>query len=477
MCGINGYVYRAGAVGRLEFADAMNAAMLHRGPDEGGAADAGFAALAMRRLSIVDVRDGHQPMRSEDGRFTLVYNGELYDFAERSGSNGSATRSARARTPKCCCVRGCSEASIASRISTACCVRDRRPLGRKPRDRARPARHQAAVLVAGARWRARILLGTEKPARASVCATQARPALARDAARRPLRRGSVDDARGRQAAARRLRLRWRNGEIEIGRYAEFRIEPEPIDERDALAQLRQRRTRCAVATCRRRARGRVPLRWCRLQHDRGLRRARATAERGGRLQSFSIGFDDPSYDESDLAREVAAHLGTEHHMVRLENSRFELETLDTILDHAGQPVGDTFIPTLAVSRLAASHVKVALSGDGGDELFGGYEYMFWAARMRFLSETTPAPLRRAGSAVLAQVAPMVSGKLATQVRRARKGLELSLHSPLEQFRRTRALWQPQDLAQLCVHDHAGESPPAATSISTRSSNGSSRKSS
>lgn len=460
MCGINGYVYRAGAVGRLEIANAMNAAMLHRGPDEGGAADAGLAALAMRRLSIVDVRDGHQPMRSEDGRFTLVYNGELYDFAAQRSELERLGHTFRTRSDTEVLLRswmqrglGCLPElngmfafAIADR-SDGSLVIARDPLGIKP------------------------LYWWLGPAGELVFSSELKSLLAHPSVPRKLDRRSLElllvdryvaDPWTMLEGVKQLPagcwLRWRNGEIEIGRYAEFRIEPEPIDEREALAQLRQR----LDETVRSQLVADVPvgvfLSGGVDSSTIAAYAARATAERGGRLQSFSIGFDDPSYDESGLAREVAAHLGTEHHMVRLENSRFELDTLDTILDHAGQPVGDTScIPTLAVSRLAASHVKVALSGDGGDELFGGYEHMFWAARMRFLSETTPAPLRRAGSAVLAQVAPMMSGKLATQVRRARKGLELSLHSPLEQFRRTRALWQPQDLAQLCVHEHAGKS--------------------
>ncbi|MCY3004176.1 MAG: asparagine synthase (glutamine-hydrolyzing) [Planctomycetota bacterium] len=459
MCGINGYVYRAGAVGRLDLAEAMNAAMLHRGPDEGGAVDAGFVALAMRRLSIVDVRDGHQPMRSEDGRFTLVYNGELYDFAALRSELEGLGHSFRTRSDTEVLLRswmqrglrclstfnGMFAFAIADR-SDGSLVIARDPLGIKP-----------------LYWW--LGPGGELVFSSELKSLLAHPSVPRKLDRRSLEMLLVDRyvadpwtmLEGVKQLPAGCWLRWRNGEIEIGRYAEFRIEPEPIDEREALAQLRQR----LDETVRSQLVADVPVG---VFLSGGIDSstiaayaARATAERGARLKSFSIGFDDPSYDESDLAREVAAHLGTEHHTVRLENSRFELATLDTILDHAGQPVGDTScIPTLAVSRLAASHVKVALSGDGGDELFGGYEHMFWAARMRFLSETTPAPLRRAGSAVLAQVAPMVSGNLATQVRRARKGLELSLHSPLEQFRRTRALWQPQDLAQLCVHDHAGE---------------------
>src|SRR5882672_4266749 len=81
MCGINGFALAHGLRVQASIAEAMNDTLAHRGPDHGGLADLGFATLAMRRLAIVDVRDGQQPMVSDDGRHVLVYNGELYDFA------------------------------------------------------------------------------------------------------------------------------------------------------------------------------------------------------------------------------------------------------------------------------------------------------------------------------------------------------------------------------------------------------------
>jgi asparagine synthase (glutamine-hydrolysing) len=181
--------------------------------------------------------------------------------------------------------------------------------------------------------------------------------------------------------------------------------------------------------------------------------ARAARESGRKLQSFSIGFARRDYDESELARAVAKHLGAEHHEARIEDAQFSLPALDQILDHVGEPLGDTScIPTYAVSKLAASQVKVVLSGDGGDEMFGGYDHMFWAARVRRIAESTPAPLRRASAAALGFASPLTRGALATKVRRARKGLELSLHAPAEQFRRMRALWTPEEVRALCAHD-------------------------
>jgi len=458
MCGINGYAYRRGHEGDTSIALAMNAALLHRGPDEGGAVDAGMAALAMRRLSIVDVRDGHQPMRSDDGRFTIVYNGEIYDCGAlreelRAAGHGFHTRSDTEVILHAFMQRGLRSLPLFNGMfafaigdrSEGSLVLARDPLGIKP------------------------LYWWSGPSGELVFSSELRSLLAHPSVPRKLDRRSLEmllvdryvaDPWTMLEGVKQLPpghwLRWKDGRIEIGAYHELELRPEPMDEADALHELRER----LDATIRSQLVADVPVG---VFLSGGIDSstvaafaARAVREKGERLKSFSIGFDDPEFDESSLAREVASHLGTEHRELRLQAGEFELATLDRVLDHVGQPLGDTScIPTLAVSELAAREVKVALSGDGGDELFGGYEHMFWAARMRFLTDTTPAPLRRAGSAVLARVAPMAHGAMATRLRRARKGLELSLHAPLEQFRLSRALWQPHELRDLCAHAHAG----------------------
>ena len=458
MCGINGYIHRADRFGDTSIALAMNDALLHRGPDEGGAAHAGVAALAMRRLSIVDVRDGHQPMQSDDGRYTLVYNGELYDCGALREELRAAGHSFHTRSDTEVLLHAYMEHGLRAlprfngMFAFAICDRRdgslvlaRDPLGIKP-----------------LYWW--IGPGGELVFSSELRSLLAHPSVPRKLDRRSLEMLLVDryvaDPWTMLEGVKQLPpghwLRWRDGRIEIGAYHELDLRPEPISESDALRELRSR----LDETIRSQLVADVPVG---VFLSGGIDSstvaayaARAVQSTGERLKTFSIGFDDPEFDESSLAREVATHLGTEHRELRLSAGEFQLSTLDRILDHVGQPLGDTScIPTLAVCELAAREVKVALSGDGGDELFGGYDHMFWAARMRFLTDTTPAPLRRVGSAMLAKVAPMAHGSMATHLRRARKGLELSLHAPLKQFRLSRALWQPQELESLCSHAHAG----------------------
>lgn len=458
MCGINGYVHTSERFGNLEIALEMNSALLHRGPDEGGAADAGFAALAMRRLSIVDVRDGHQPMTSAEGHHTLVYNGELYDCGALREELRAKGHTFQTRSDTEVLLRAWIEQgpSALKRFNGmfAFAIADRRdgslvlardPLGIKP-------------LYYWLGPRGELVFSSE------LRSLLAHPSVPRKLDRRSLEMLLVDryvaDPWTLLEGVKQLPpghwLKWRNGTIEIGAYHSLEMRPGTMPEAEALSELRAR----LDTTIRSQMVADVPVG---VFLSGGIDSstvaafaARAAREAGSTLKSFSIGFDDPRYDESELAREVARHLGTEHRELRIAAGEFDLGLLDRILDHVGQPLGDTScIPTLAVCELAAQDVKVALSGDGGDELFGGYDHMFWAARMRFWTDTTPAPLRRAGAAVLARVSPLLHGEFANKARRARKGLDLSMHSPLQQFRRSRALWQPEELRALCAHSHAG----------------------
>ena len=138
--------------------------------------------------------------------------------------------------------------------------------------------------------------------------------------------------------------------------------------------------------------------------------AAAAARRAGPVRTFSIGFDDPRYDESRYAREVAKHLRTEHHEFRVRPD--VAEDLVRLGQVFGAPFGDSSaLPTHYLARAAREHVKVALSGDGGDELFGGYN--------RYLAMKLGARLRplRVLERVGARIAAGHPKKLSTRVGR------------------------------------------------------------
>jgi len=454
MCGINVHVAapsRNGEPGRRAdgaFVARANAALAHRGPDEGGVIDLGFAALGMRRLSIVDLALGRQPMRDESGRFALVYNGEVYDTAAQRAR--LEERGVRFHTH--------SDTEV---VLHTLALQGERGL--------RELNGMFALALADARDRsvlvARDPLGIKPvywwsgPDGELAVSSELKSLLEHRGIERHLDRRAlalflhdryVADPWTMIEGVRQLPpghlLRWRDGRVQVERWWRLVPDPAPRDEDDAreeLSALLHQVVRSQLVAD-------VPVGLF-LSGGIDSSTVAACAMRGADrpLKTFSVGFAREDYDESALARQVARHLGTEHHELRIPDSAFSLDVLDHVVDHVGQPLGDTScIPTYAVSRLAAEHVPVVLSGDGGDELFGGYDHMFWAARVRRASERSPAFLRRIGSAVLAGVAPMTPTALAQPARRVRKGLELSFCEPVEQFRRLRALWSVPEIEDL-----------------------------
>ena len=132
---------------------------------------------------------------------------------------------------------------------------------------------------------------------------------------------------------------------------------------------------------------------------------------GAAVKTFSIGFHDGAYNEAHHAKAVAAHLGTEHTelYVSAEEARRVIPALPSMYD---EPFGDSSqIPTFLVAQMARKAVTVSLSGDGGDELFGGYNRYAWADRVWRRMSRMPAPLRRAGGAMVQSVSPAAWDRL------------------------------------------------------------------
>ena len=129
------------------------------------------------------------------------------------------------------------------------------------------------------------------------------------------------------------------------------------------------------------------------------------------VKTFSIGFHESGYDEAQCAKQVAAHLGTDHTEFYVE-PRHALDVIPHLADWFDEPFADpSQIPTYLVSELTRKHVTVALSGDGGDELFAGYNRYVWAERLARAVNLVPRPLRGASAAALRALAPQTWNRL------------------------------------------------------------------
>jgi asparagine synthase (glutamine-hydrolysing) len=389
MCGITGIV---GSL-RTERAalQRMNDALRHRGPDGEGMFWSDDAGLAMRRLAIIDVAGGDQPIFNEDGSVCVVYNGEIYNYLElreqlRARGHHFATQSdtevvvhAYEEFGVECVSHLWGMFALAlwdSRRQLLLLARDR--LGKKP-------------LVYYADAHGGLAFASELQALVS------HPDVPREVDPR-----AIDDyltylyVPSPTTAFRNLkklppghRLVWQAGRITVERYWQVRFaEKLRLSEDEAVEQFGDL-FRDAV---RRRLIAEVPLG---AFLSGGMDSSSVVAEMAELsstpVKTFSIGFGERDFDELAYARQVAEHFGTDHHELVVEPRAADI--LPMLVQHYGEPYGDSSaIPTYYVAKLTRQHVTVALNGDGGDELLAGYE-RHWAARVDTRYDTIPRFVR------------------------------------------------------------------------------------
>ena len=393
--------------------EAMAAALVHRGPDEGAVwFDAERSvALGHRRLSILDLSPaGSQPMHSACGRFTLVYNGEIYNHGELGAelrSQGHAFRGHSDTEVLLAAIRQWGVREAVERANgmfafavwdaheqTLTLARDR--LGIKP-------------LYFG--WLGRTLVFASE-LKAIVRHPDFRPEIDRDAlalflqhsyipAPDSIYRGIAKLFPGclltvKPNAPETLTLYWNlPAAIERSRGDPFRgTEDEAAEALEALLRDSiglQRLADVPVGTF---LSGGI---------DSSLVVALMQAQKAGHVRAFTIGFDDPAFDESGFAAAIAKHLGVEHttEVVTPAHAQAVIPRLSAMYD---EPFADVSqIPTFLVSQLARKFVTVSLSGDGGDELFGGYDRYRHIDRIWRQIGWLPAALRRPAAWTFQQV--------------------------------------------------------------------------
>jgi asparagine synthase (glutamine-hydrolysing) len=378
MCGIVGIVDFHSSVD-LETLREAAATLRLRGPDDAGAWVSENVGLGHRRLSIIDVSaSGHQPMFSADGRYVIVYNGEIYNFREiRELLGGGNTRwhsesdtevilEAYARWGPSCVehFHGMFAFAIWDRQTRVMyAARDR--MGVKPFY----FHHSSDCFAFASRPRALLALNPK----------WSNP-LDEQAIRFYFESGYVPAPYSVFRAIRKLRpahwLLLNESGLHVNRYWDYRqIATEHSwnsrREEDLLDELDEILSRSVGS----RMISDVPLgAFLSGGIDSSIvvaMMARCSAEP---VKTFTIGFENKNYDESNHAQAVARHLGTEHFCEDLKIDDL-LELKPAFSREFDEPFFDSSaFPTMAVSRLARRHVTVSLSGDGGDELFGGYPY-------------------------------------------------------------------------------------------------------
>ena len=397
MCGIAGFV---GAGGSADL-QRMTRRLTHRGPDAEGyfeKADAGVF-LGHRRLSIIDLAGGAQPMVSSDGALAIIFNGEIYNHPElRRELLGKGHVFATDHSDTEVLLHAWREwgEGMLSRLNGmwAFAIHDSRT-GRLflARDRfgKKPLYYfQRNGTFAFASELTALLEHPLAPRNQSEIARVKFLAHALIPAPHSAIEGIF-----KLPAAHHLTLAPGGGSPRLTRYWRYTLEPEESGKSEsALAsELLEILTRAT----RRRLVADVPLGiFLSGGLDSSTIAALAAREiQGSKPQTFTIGFKEPSFDESTFAARVAGYLKTEHHTDTLGLDA-ALEVMPRIFDLLDEPQGDgSLLPTWLLCRFARRHVTVALSGDGGDELFAGYD-PFRALRMAgFYSKMVPRPLHKA----------------------------------------------------------------------------------
>lgn len=373
MCGIAGMLStEPGCVADAAVLRRMCDAIIHRGPDDEGYHVSGPVGLGMRRLSIIDLSTGHQPISNEDGTVWIVFNGEIYNFAALRDELRARGHIFRTNTDTEVIVhlyedlgRDCIKrlrgmfafAIYDSKNRSLLLARDR--LGKKPL-------HYA--LDQGC-----LLFGSEIKS-----LLEAAPDLAevnREGLLNYFYFGYIPDPQSAFQKIQKLPpghlLEYRNGRIDVKRYWDLPAygTRESMSEEECLEEMERR----LAEAVRMRLVSDVPL-GAMLSGgvDSSIVVALMARASSRPVKTFTIGFDHSEFDETHYARKVAARFDTDHHELVLKPDI--IGTLDKLTPGLEEPFADSSIlPTYYVSCLARQHVTVALSGDGGDELFAGYD--------------------------------------------------------------------------------------------------------
>ena len=387
MCGICGFVGKPQPDG-LPILRGLNDAQTHRGPDAAGVwiSSDKRVGFAHRRLSIIDLTSaGNQPMFSASGRYVITFNGEIYNFRELRAILSQYGHRFRGTSDTEVLLAACEEWGVTAAVSklngmfaaavwddierSAYLFRDR--LGLKP---------------LYYRWSSGTLFFSSEMTSAFAQLSGSTPSISRDAIALLFRHGYVPGPRSIYETVRKLlpgtiaKYSMERTATEFDSCSYYWETSREIDNRLALvdrAMTEQESLEFLDSVLRDSVRDHmvadVPLgAFLSGGIDSSLIVAYMQSVSNAQVRTFTIGFDNQAFNEARYARRVAEHLGTAHTELTVSEED-ALQLVPRMAQIYGEPFADSSqIPTYFVSRLARDHVTVALSGDGGDELFAGY---------------------------------------------------------------------------------------------------------
>jgi len=428
VCGIAGYTHAAARADRSLIAR-IAAGLAHRGPDQQGTFVSPRVSLGAVRLKIIDLQGGEQPMSSDDGQTILAYNGEIYNYREVREELTARGHRFRSRSDTEVLLRAFLE------WDTACFPRLKgmfaAALWQEPRGRLVLVRDRLGIKpLYFARRGGHLYFGSE------LKALLAHPEISRDldpaALHQYLSLYYVPGPRTLIEGVEKLPpghiLEWQAGDVTVRPFWELRFEPAAgLTEEDAAAELDVLLRR----SIREHLISDVPLG---VLLSGGVDSSTivhyAAEESSARLKTFSISFAGRSFDETRYFRAVAGRYATEHHEFELGRDLDLEAAIREFAHYADEPNGDSSsLPVWYLSKLCRRHVTVTLSGEGADELFGGY-LTYQADRLARPMRLLPAALRRAALAAARRVIPVSDDKIGLEYM-LKRFLEGSLLAPWE----------------------------------------------
>ena len=459
MCGITGIVRSDGAQIDRELLARMNDAIRHRGPDDDGFYFGDGVGLGMRRLSIIDLKSGHQPIHNSDRTAWIVFNGEIYNYRELrkqletrghqfyTDSDTEAIVNAYdeygTECPKY--LRGMFAFAIwDERAKSLFLARDR--VGKKP--------------LLYAQLNGQLVFGSE------FMALLQHPNVSRDvnyeAIHHYLSFICVPAPLTAYQAIRKLEpghsLLWKNGEIKLERYWQLdfshKISISEAEAGERVVDLLRDAVRVRLMS-------EVPLgAFLSGGIDSSAIVALMAQESSEKVKTFSIGFEEQDFSELHHARRVAAHVGAEHHEFIVRPDAMEI--LPTLVEHYGEPFADSSaIPSYYVSRETRKYVTVALNGDGGDECFAGYErYAAMNLAQRY-AKVLPAVIRDGVIRNVARALPEFQSR-ANPLRKAQRFLAAASLSPVQRYLRWVSAFDEQAKLNLYSSDFRSETAAFST---------------